>query len=730
MTVETSATCFIVTFAVGPTLDPPAERLALINGLLRSGLGAGVDVLDHAFLPDSPRTRLIVLVEAASHDALRDAIRPAEGAFTVTIDEPAELIFDREAPDATHAIFTDATSHDAESSQAAPVSSAGVRVRMHARLPVGAPLASVSLVCTPDDAAASEFAQRQVGPLVTETVRVQPVATYVDAVRAMTSRDLSAILSDPASTAPPIEGTGATVAGVPQGPDTYTVTSLSGPLILLGSGDWTPFGASMALTVLPEQTPTALSGRQYLWVQLKSAFEVIVNWSNANNFWWVNQGYIGGDLNWAYPIAVLPGTPGLDYTIDVGRENIVEVESELSDWLNGLMLSVRYEADWPEDSYTGGLLAAYDYILDQLPGRTPPKNGTITEPEEIEVIPFPRHASFTSAEFTQVKNQLLLEIGHFATAAEWFGPNGIINVINTQVSVLSTNDLIIAAEAMSLPPQAPMTWSLDEIMNVISSVVGVIPEIGSYLSAVVTVGYDVAKSVMPQQANEPIEAAVSEIGQQLNDYLISMVQSSALQHEILMSNWGRLKEFSDGAATGKKISVQQFYGTGGPGSGTGASPVSAGSADSGPLAPPPQYLGAIANGWLTFIYQQLFATQHPVSCTISFSDEPIANPFYPAVGSFHYVWTLPCVWIDTDGNWHPYGNLVFDCTTDAPTAVMIELFAPSSPLQVNPVEFFLGINGWPQVIPHYRPGYESISTTIPWPPIVRLGLDSWGALPG
>ena len=61
---------------------------------------------------------------------------------------------------------------------------------------------------------------------------------------------------------------------------------------------------------------------------------------------------------------------------------------------------------------------------------------------------------------------------------------------------------------------------------------------------------------------------------------------------------------------------------------------------------------------------------------------------------------------------------------------MAQLFDAGSALDVNPIEFFAGFNGWPQVSPHYAPGYQNISTNVPYPPLTRIGLDSWGTLPG
>jgi hypothetical protein len=372
------------------------------------------------------------------------------------------------------------------------------------------------------------------------------------------------------------------------------------------------------------------------------------------------------------------------------------------------MTTPTFDAPWPEDAYAGGQLAAYTFIVSQLPGGTPPKKGTIKESQEIEVISYPGGSAFTSDDFDQVKKHLLLEVGHFTTADQWFGPNGIINAINTQVSVLSAGDLTVAANLMSIPPTDDMTMSLDEIFGLIAAWVAEIPEIGGVIAAVIDTGYAVAKAVIPQEARQPIQATVAAIADQLNEYLIYLVRSAALQHARVSSDWGRLSEFSTGVATGR-ISAGAFYGAGGPGDAAVRAMAAATAAGPAPRSAD---------------------SAHSVSCTMSLTDQLPANPWDPQNGNYHYTWSLPCAYTDSKGNAHIHGYLVYDCSTDAPQQVMQQLFGPGSALNINPIEFFAGFNGWPQVDPHYRPGYQGITWNVPWPPITRLGLDPWGALPG
>jgi hypothetical protein len=730
MSNQPSSSRFVVLFGVDPANDRPAERLALMRRFLDSGLGAGIDVLEQAFFPNYARVGFVLLVEAPSRQIVVAALEPCVGVFTTTVEAPVSLTFDPATPASTLGVFGVSTPHDDPSAPGpgAPQGSGAVSVRLHAELPEGGEVSSLTLVDAPTFGAAHAFGRSEVGSAVTETARIQPMGDYIAHVRTLASTDAAPRV--PTTTA---SDAIAVAAAEPSG--AFTVSPLDSALILLSSNDLAPFGATMPLRVAQRGSAISLSGRTYVWQKLRGPLDIVVDWSNANNLFIHSAALWQGDFNWASPIAVIPGAPGLAYTVGTRSDNRgVQVASDLGTWLHDLMTTSTYDAPWPEDTYTGGQLAAYQFILSKLPGQTPPNRGTIRESEEIEVIAYPGGTAFTQDEFDDVKNHLLVEIGHFVTVDQWFGPNGITNAISSQISILSAGDLTEAAAMMSIPPPTPVTMSLDSIMGIISSFVSAIPEVGSVFSAVVTTSYDVVQAVLPREAKQPIQATVGAIADQLNEYLIQLVASAAVQHRTLSTDWGRLNEFSSGVATGR-ISAEAFYGAGGPGAlpggSTGAeSTASSRSAETGPPPLPPDYLHAAKNAWLTYAYQQLFATQHSVHCQLSLTDQPPTNPWDPSTGNFHYTWSLPCAYTDSKGNTHENGYLVFDCSTDAPSQVMAQLFAPGSPLAVNPVEFFVGFNGWPQVAGHYAQPYQNISDTIPWPPIGRIGLDPWGALPG
>ena len=632
-------------------------------------------------------------------------------------------MFDPTVDHATYGVVGLSTPHDAGlTAVAAADASAPVRIRLHAQLPEGGAISSITLVAAPTFASALSFGRfAQVSAAVTEVARTEPMADYVTSMRA----------SAPGEAFAAIERRANLVAAPATGEDAFSVIPLDSPLILTSSDALTPFSADMPLTVAPARTPTAASRRTYVWQTLSASFVVEVDWSNANNFWIVSPVQMGGDYNWAYPIAVLADAPGVEYTVGTSSDHAgVHIRSDLSSWLADLMSGTTYNEPWPEDGYADGYLAAYRYIVGRLPGQTPPKKGTIKEPEEIQVISYPSDATFSAGEFADVKDHLLLEIGHFVTADQWFGPNGIINAINTQISVLSAGDLTTAAAMMSIPPPTEVTMSLDDIFGLITTWVAEIPLLGSVMAAVIETGWTVAKNVIPVAAKQPIQATVASIADQLNNNLIYLVRSAQIQLATVASDWGRLSEFSSGVATGR-ISVGAFYGSGNPGSGSDSAPAapSQRSADAGPPPLPPDYLTAAKNAWLTYCFQQLFTTQHKVHSQLSFADQAPANPWNPAAGTYQFTWSLPCSYRDSKNNVHANGYLVYDCSTDAPQQVLQQLFAPGSALNVNPMEFFGGFNGWPQVTPHYAGGYQNISNNIPFPPLSdRLGLDAWGQI--
>lgn len=232
---------------------------------------------------------------------------------------------------------------------------------------------------------------------------------------------------------------------------------------------------------------------------------------------------------------------------------------------------------------------------------------------------------------------------------------------------------------------------LDVLLGAIAGAMNVIPEIGGVISTVVSMSWMAAKSQMGDKASQPIQVAVADMANELNQNLQDMADAAQTQLNILYSDWGKLQQFSYGVITGI-ISEDQFFP---PGSGL----------QSGDSYKPQGFVEAGANAWLKIIYQQLFTVAHTPDCNLSFSNNIPANPWNPDAGQYAFTWSIPCVYSDSKGD-RQNGYAVFSCNTNAPDQVKKVLFGSSSQLNVSPVDFYLGLSGWPRQIPTYNAGRQ------------------------
>ena len=481
-----------------------------------------------------------------------------------------------------------------------------------------------------------------------------------------------------------------------------------------------PFSPDMRLAVCGRYKSMPVTFDVYVWPSHSSAtLSFRVNYGNLNNFnltWEYQQHYY-----WSYPTLVILGssTGTIGFSVETGQ---YYARSALYLWLQGLMSTNSFDAPWPEDGYSGGMEAAYTYILSKIPGRVPPKSGTIKDPEIVNSIDYPPGVSFTADEFKDVKTHLLQEIGYFVTADRWFGPAGIINAINSKIAIVSSNDLTEASQLMSINPEkTSISVILDAVFGEIVSIISIIPDIGAAFGAVIATGWAIAKlSMGPGVPQTPVEVTIAQMADQLNQYLETMTDAAQAQLNTLSGNWGRLQEFSNGVIEGK-ISPNQFYGD-------GQTPAAPQSGDSQPPLPG-AFLAAAANAWLVIVYKQLFATNHAVQSNLSFSTTPPSNPWNPDTGQYAFVWSLPCNYNPGGKNSQPTaGYMVVSCATDASSAVLQQLFGAHARLKVNPLQFFVGLNGWPTPILTYDGGYSSSPNYWrPSVPVNSIGLPSWGA---
>jgi hypothetical protein len=425
---------------------------------------------------------------------------------------------------------------------------------------------------------------------------------------------------------------------------------------------------------------------------------------------------ISHDCNIVPPKLFSAYLPGVTVGFDVNSGTGFHIITPLLTWLQDLLNSTKYDAPWVEDGYTGDDLAAYNYYVSQLNG-VPPKSGTVKLGDVQSIYDRGCPPNINQQSFDNVGGQLVLECQNFQTAGDWFDVNGKFSIINMQIATVSANDLTSAANLMQIQdPTSNIEATLDTLFTILEAVAAVIPDVGPYVSAAIVIGWETAKAEIWQAGttNAPIQASIANMADKLNSYLGSMEQANALNFNTIKSNWGKLQTFANGTmGVPPIISVDQFGITIDP--------------NTGKLAPSQNYIDAIAKAWKLIIYQSLFASFHTPQCNMSIISGPIQqNPWNPDAGNYEYVYYLDCNYYDSNANLTT-GFMEFDCRTDAPTEVMQLLFGSNSEFNLNPLEFFTGINGW-SVQNNFNVGdIDDVYGPLTGP---RLGFDKIGRFTG
>ena len=708
--ITTQTFAIICTLNLGPNRE--TDRQFGIRKYIKKRLGDDIKILYEIPTPLYEPAGLTLVVEAASQAIVEEAVSVYEGPFAFKIEPVTVKLSDgamRDLP--KYAVFVPKTPRfERPKPSFNSIDAEDIKLWLH--FDKDTVFSDIILIDTITFAAAGELIAQILPQMMTVTAYCMPMSELFDNMTNKKSEkiDMCEIAPSAAKTVKPM-------------------TDHSDMLISEGSlAFWaplnpaTPLEENLQFNKIEKDTPTPFNGPIMVWPRWWGG-----KW-NLRRYYFLNN-YIGSNVtnNWNLPLSIIPGSNnGTTYVIEGNPKSLsgplpFAVRNELSIWLNNLMLSPEYDDPWPEDSYAGGKLKAYDYILSFFPGEGPIKNGRMLESERLDVIRYAADKGFTEEEFDEVKDHLLLEVGYFKTANKWFDVDGIMDAIYRGVAILSTNDLIEAAEYMAIPPETSKVWAiLDEIFGGITAILSAIPVVGSYISAAIHIAWSTVKASLPGiPASAPIEATVAELADGLNKFLENMETASEIQKRTLFTNFGRLKQFSDGVILGI-ISEEMFFGN------IGQNDLDSFTNKKQKLTKKVQ--AAAANAWLVYCYQQLFTVKHQVSSLLSFSYTKAANPWNPDNGQYRYSWNTPCIFIDDKGD-DQNGYMVIDGQTSAPKIVMEKLFGKDSELSVFPIAFFAGINGWKTAGPAWDCGWAAFPGTQPLPiPIKEIGKPEWNKL--
>jgi hypothetical protein len=428
-------------------------------------------------------------------------------------------------------------------------------------------------------------------------------------------------------------------------------------------------------------------GTTYFWKSLTSSITIYqTDTSSVGNNVSINHYTYTLTNNAATPILNLKPAAGTQLGVNLDKGIEINNISKLNTFLHDLLNTTKYDCKWPGDTYVGDDLDAYNYIVSQLPGHIPPRNGTI-KPSLVLAINFPQNTPLSKASFDKVKKVLVDECTYFQYANDWFGANGIFNVIILQIANAQQNELSRAANLMGISQNKGLTLFMESIMADFLGVVSAIPTIGAAISAILRISFNGIKDgIASGSLSNAIKATVAEMSQELTDYLQIMVNTIAKQHTEINGNYGKLKAFTD-AVTSKLITTDKF----------GIDDIYANAdAKTSEAAKLPQgYIEAAAKTWGIVFYKALFNVKpYPSEMYIELTSK-VDNRYLWSPKYFDFSYYLPGAWVDISKN-TTTGFLEFSCNYNAPRAALSDLFGPR--INLNPIELFLGINGWPKIV--------------------------------
>ncbi|WP_299681215.1 hypothetical protein [uncultured Dokdonia sp.] len=431
-------------------------------------------------------------------------------------------------------------------------------------------------------------------------------------------------------------------------------------------------------------------GKNYFWKSLSGKIEYKIGKRRGQGqFANVYYSPASIDTNCPFPVASESIYANENLEFNLNTKDNFHITSDFYTKLHGILNTKNYDDHWPEENYEEGSdrYLVYAYILEQLKIRgykLPPNQGTL-KADLISQITYPQDQSFSEDAFKEVSDHLRTECDYFEESAKWYGPKGIMSAITETIAEVSTDDLIAAAGYMSVPPEtSKLTLFLEVIFKEITSIISVIPDIGSPIAGVISAGMSTITEILKMRdESTSIEASIADMALKLTDYLAILKEAQDINYKEINGNWGKLKRFAL-FSINKEITADHLGVT---------------FSKQGSIAPE-SFVKGLAKAWRIIIYKNLFQTIHKAGCTMNTTKTiPAPNPFNPSKNQYSFTYYLKGSFSSVSDKVVD-GYITFTCSSNAPKEALHDLFSPDR-LDQDPIPFFFGLNGWPKVKPYF-----------------------------
>ena len=664
---------FLVKVINRPEADD-SKKLVRIRQLLNEGLATDAHVIDDWVFAVRHYYSSMFLAEAKDAESLMNRLEPAATEFDFSIAGLTE--YDRNEVVTEFNYCAQVTFDEAKRNKKMAMTSDSGLTEIHSVLDPGSadPQKLILLLSSSDHFDAQKFLENSFGIDFADVQKISSIAAFLKNV------GTSQVIPDPSLSALP-------AIAENQNSFIHNEDSVSAYYASTDSSDTNLNTLILNRKEAVVNGKDAVNANVHFWKTMGGAFNFELMWGET----FPKPVFRSEPTNAPIPTQIRTVGDNSLLAFNLSSRDTFHFVTELDTWLNDLLNSTKYDAPWPEDLYTGDYAAAYNYFLSELEkiGITAkPKDGTIA-PSFIEEINYPGDQSFSEKVFNEVKGHLTDECTFFTEySSKWFGGNGYFHAITMETSAISQNDLTAVANLMQIPPTKSLLMIiLDAIFGDLTYFIGAIPGVGPILAAIVNLAWSTAKLAMkPGEPTSPIQVAIANMADELNKYLALMIGATATHWATINGNWGKLKEFSLGVIN-EKIKPEMFG-------------MESGAKD--PKAPE-LFIEAIAKSWRVVCYKGLFPGHYDTKALIGFSGSEPKPRFDRKNKKYDYSYYLRCDYYDSSMHLHTNSYMELSYHNPAPQQVMEDLFSEGN-LNLNPIEFYMGYNGWKGALPRIGVG--------------------------
>ncbi len=224
------------------------------------------------------------------------------------------------------------------------------------------------------------------------------------------------------------------------------------------------------------------------------------------------------------------------------NESINALKS-VEDLLENIIKAKPSGIDYPEKSWTGELLTAYQEFVKRL-GNEPMKDkGSYLSQADVLQAAKDRPVNIPETDWEQVEAHLSRELKLFNLADKWFGISGYLHGLFAEQRIFNDDFLTqMNDKYLHIDEKKSVVIVLDDAMQLSIKGIGLIEGYGTYIGAAVSVLWNVTKESLPDDKTK-IKAQIADMQTKVADVFKESVVVLSNAHDALVNDWGLLDIF-------------------------------------------------------------------------------------------------------------------------------------------------------------------------------------------